>query len=169
MIVPYVEIDGTWTAPDSLVAEIFEQIKSDGLDKDLFYAGGVTSPAEFIKLLKSPNNLPVFILSDGKIAAVAWINGVVMNNAMCHFCVLKKFWGNSVEFGKEALAYWFSIPGDGKPLFDVLLGITPSTHRHAIKYIQKLGFIVLGEIPKIVKNIYRDEMVGAVISYKLRD
>jgi hypothetical protein len=55
-------------------------------------------------------------------------------------------------------------------MFDVILGLTPSYNRLAVKFLKRVGMTVLGEIPKIRsiegRNVDRD---GAVISYITRE
>ena len=64
--------------------------------------------------------------------------------------------------GFRLLDYWFSFPGDEGPLFDVLIGNIPARNRLAIKYIKKLGFVELGEIPHMADD-------GAMsVSYRVR-
>lgn len=54
-------------------------------------------------------------------------------------------------------------------MFDVLMGMTPSYNRLAIKFAKRVGCAILGEIPDI-KSIEGREVdrAGAVISFMTR-
>lgn len=170
-LIPYVEINGNRSLSDDNVKQIFHRMKSEGTLHVVFYDGSIKTEDDFVAYLKSPNNLPVFILSDGELSGLAWLNRVEGNHATAHFCLLKNVWGEkSYDVGKKVLSYWFSFPGsDGEPLFDLLLGVIPSFNQKAIKYIEKLGFRVIGEIPKLYKNVYSGKFETTSISYVLRE
>lgn len=168
-LVPYVEVNGTRTVSDGLLRQTFEKIKEDGSHISVFSEGGVKTPDDFIKMMKSPQNLPVFVLVDKKISGLAWINGCVENRAFGHFCFFKEVWGTrSLEMGKAVLKYWFSFPGNDGPLFDIILGMTPGGNKKALGFITRLGFERVGEIPKMSRNAYTGDRDSIVLSYYMR-
>lgn len=84
----------------------------------------------------------------------AWFNEVSDNHCTGHFCFFKETWGKSAfRLAEAVLRYWFAMPNSvGAPLFDVIIGRTPSENRLAVRFIRKLGFVVVGEIPKIANG-----------------
>lgn len=132
----------------------------DGTFETVFHDGTVKTEDDLLRLLKSPYNYPCFGLVNGSIRALAWLNEHHGNYATAHFCVFKESWGQDArDIGKEVLSYWFSFPGTNGPLFDVILGVTPSEYKHVIRFIKSIGFTIVGEVPKILKG------KNAVLSY----
>jgi len=166
-IVPYVELEGIYTVPDETVKAVFFKMHLDGTWGTVFYDGLTNTPEDFIALLRSPMNYPVFVLVDGIVGGVAWLNELRNNHGTAHFVVFKEHWGkNSTAMGKEVLQYWFSFKHeDGKPVFDVILGVTPSEYKPAIRFVTSLGFRVVGEVPKVIYNAYTKTNSNAVLSY----
>lgn len=141
-------------------------MKLDGTFQTVFYDGTVNSSEDFLKVLKATHNYPVFPLVNGSIGAVAWINDLRKNYATAHFCVFKEHWGaNSIAMGKAVLKYWFSFPKDNGFLFDVILGVTPIEYTPAIRFIKKIGFTLIGEVPKVIYNAYTGKHSSAMLSY----
>lgn len=164
-LVPYVEVDGSRTIPDSLLSGFFEEMERDELTDIVFYTNELDS-SQFVKMMKNPANLPVFIWDDG-LKGVAWINNLADNHAMGHFCFLKSGWGKFAEqAGEEVLKYWFAIDGSNGPLFDLIFGFIPEFNQRAVNFSQRIGFTKLGVIPKLA-NV-RGERSGMVILYRTR-
>ncbi|NIW43344.1 MAG: hypothetical protein GWN14_00665 [candidate division Zixibacteria bacterium] len=68
-----------------------------------------------------------------------------------------------MELGIETLRYWFGFKNDSQEyILDVILGFTPSNNRLAVRYIQKVGMHIVGEIPGIKFGV---DSEGAVLSY----
>jgi len=164
ILIPYVEVNGTRTVSDEIILQTYEKMAEDGTDNTVFCDGAVTDKEEFLDYLKDPNNLFIFALYKGVISGVGWINSLKRNHAYVHFVLFKETWGKtSLEIGWKAIDYWFSIPGEDGPLFDVLLGVIPKTNEKALKYIEKIGFQKGGEIPQI--SFVNGKNETAIISY----
>ena len=54
--------------------------------------------------------------------------------------------------GKLVLDYWRAFVVGNRPLFDVILGIIPSANNRAVEFVQRIGFVKLGEIPKMLRG-----------------
>lgn len=167
ILLPYVQLDGVYTVPDEVIVSVFYKMVSDKTAEIVFYEGTIRSPEDFLKTLKSPSVLPVFVLVEGKLQAVAWINDLKFNHATAHFCVFREAWGKySRDMGREVLRYWFSFKKDeGSPLFDLILGVTPAEYKFALKFVSDLGFKIVGEVPKVLYNAYKQKSSNAVLSY----
>lgn len=165
-LVPYVEVNGTRTLPDSFLAEVFRRMKSEGLIETVF-AGypNIQTDAQFIALMRMSSNLPVFVvhatsLADAQCLAFAWLNGVGPTYAYGHFCSFENPYASPVEMGHRVMNYWWSTFG-----LRVLLGTIPSFNQRAIAFVQKLGFVKAGEIPQLFMNPHTHESGPATILY----
>jgi len=164
-LIHYGQVDGAWTLSDTHLKKMWEIMVLEGNDKRLFYGNSVRTAEEFIRWFKMPMNIVNFQFEGNEPVSVAWMNDIQKNNALIHFCIFKKFWGkDTVKIGRNVLDYWFSLEKDGKPVLDVLRGITPESHRMALSYIKKLGFNCIGTIPKMINGT-----IGAVFSYQTRE
>ena len=161
-LIPYAEVNGARSISDELIIDLFMELYDDGVITSVF-SDELRDAQGFIRFLKDPANLPVFIVVDGEITGVAWLNGIYRNHALSHFVYVKRCWGKrSIDMGFRVIDYWFSFPGERGPLLDVLIGNIPARNRLAIKYIQKLGFVEIGEIPHMAEH-------GAMsVSYRVR-
>jgi len=171
ILVPYVELNGSRTISDDILISVFNQTKEDGIFDTVFYEGNINTEQDFISIMKSANNYPVFIFDEDKTPlGYAWLNGLGNNHAFAHFCYLKRSWGkHTQEFGSKLLKYWFSFPGEEGLLFDVILGNVPDFNKHAHKYIEKLGFKKVGEIPKMCINKSSNRKSSYYLYYYLRE
>lgn len=112
--------------------------------------------------MKEPANVPVFFFLGTDPIGVAWLNHHSGTKAFAHFLFLRKAWGeHTLKAGRVGLEYWFSFKVGDEPLFDVILGLIPSDNRRAIGFVRRLGFSVLGEIPKMFR--FGDTLSGTVV------
>jgi len=58
---------------------------------------------------------------------------------------------------------------EGEPLLEIILGATPASNKLAIRHIKAVGFVAIGEIPRMLPNILTGGRDAAVISYYLRN
>jgi len=173
VIIPYVEVNGSYSLTDGVLREIWQKIVEQGLMQVVFYRGQITSEDDFIKLAKASHNVIHFIFTkdEGQIALVAWLNDIHETFATAHFLIFQEMWGKqSRNLGKLSLQYWFDFKkNDGSPLLDVIIGKTPHTYEIVINYLKKLGMTVLGVVPYVDYDIYKDEKIGHAISFITRE
>ena len=147
---PFSKVDDEWTLNDEALFFLYEKIKSQGLDKVVFYDGSVNNWMEFIAMMKSKEVTPVIAYDDTGVLGMAWLTAGHNEWAFGHFCMLKESWGKkSLKIGKVIMRYWFSLKLNDKNIFKTIIGITPPKNEKALKYIQKIGFNLLGEIPNV--------------------
>jgi hypothetical protein len=163
---PYAQLsDGEWSIPEDILAYTWSELYEHGKVEKVFWAGGVRSFSEFVKFLRLPENHPLFLVEEtgGLPVAICWLNGVEGNHALAHFCVLGPF---EVSMGHKVLEYWGSFKnGNGRKVVEVLLGFIPETNIPAIKTVQKIGFKVLGTIPKLCDLPFEHRQVGGTVVY----
>jgi len=165
-IIPYVESDGAYSLPDHVMRSVFKIMVHYGLDKVVFYTGGMDEDG-FLRFIKSKQNVVHTIWEEDGISMIAWLNGFGVNHAFAHFCCFPKTWGkNSVVLGRKSLDYWFGFKkDDGQPVLDVVLGFTPAYNKKAVSYIQRVGMTIMGTIP----GIRCGAETGMVFSYTTRE
>lgn len=158
---PYALMEsGNWSIPDELILWIWDKMCESGREKHVFWNGCVRDGLSFIAFLRRYDTYPIVVVDTqkGEPCAIGWLNGVERTHALVHFCVLGKPWPG---IGQAALEYWKSFG-----LLKVLVGITPETNRPALKYVGKLGFEVVGTIPKLCEMHYDGTLVGGVVTYR---
>ena len=159
-ILPYVELNGAWSLPDTAMAGIFEQLVMDGTAGTVFSDGDVKCAKDFVTLCKNPNNLPAIVYVDKECGGIGWVNGLTKDRAFAHYAFFKSQWGhNTTGMAKALINYWFQ---DEFP-FNMLIGQTPVWNRRAVKFLERIGFTVLGVLPATPKGH------GVVISYILKE
>lgn len=119
-------------------------------DKTLYkvFDGKIATPEEFLKFIKSEENLVIFFSVENIISGFAWLTSINKNFAFAHFCLFKEVWGEiAMDIGYKSIEYWKSFK-----LFKVILGLINKKNRLAINYIKRLGFVEVGEIPAVVNG-----------------
>ena len=169
-LIPYLKIEDRWTIEDPIIREMWRQMVDDNTWKTVFFKGVVNNEETFIEFMQDTKNAIVTAWTDRPIG-IAWLNGFDVGTAYCHFCMFSNSWGNglAIKAGHEILKYWFDFKSDGVPFLDVIIGILPETNTLAVKYIKKLGFNIVGTIPKYLHNSYQNRSVDSVICYIERE
>jgi hypothetical protein len=140
VLIPYVEINGARVISDDVIHGFYDILDEEG-SRDVVFGSPKYDKEGFVKMLKSPRNLPVFIYDseDQTALGLAWINGHLK------IATVKR---KTIQMGQAVMRYWFALGGDD-PVIDVIVGNIPSSNKRAIRYVQRLGWTVLGEIPQI--------------------
>lgn len=166
-VLPYIEINGVRTVPDDVILHIFQKLQSDKTLSIVFYDGSVRTEDQFLNFIKSPMNCVCFGIMDGSISGLAWLNDINDGRGTAHFCVFKESWGKNAKLmAKEVMDYWFALTtSTGKPLFHLILGVTPSNYKPALRFVSQIGFTLIGEVPKVLFNAYSNSRINAILSY----
>jgi hypothetical protein len=163
-VIGYAEINGVRTFPDAVITAFYQQMVKEGTLEIVFSDGSIESAEQFLQFAKRPENILALAVVDNQIMCMAWLNGCFKNHAFTHYAMLKAAWGKHTDaIAKAYFDYWFSFESEGKPLIDILLGQTPEWNRKGIKFLQRIGWTVLGTIPRIANGY------GMTISYFTRD
>jgi hypothetical protein len=142
----------------------------------VFYDGSCHTYEAFLEAFSQPDMHFWLLFYEGQIAGLAWLNGMVHTRAFAHFCMFKNVYGRSteglsksVEIGRYCVANWLlHTDENGKPLVDVLVGVTPERNRMALKWVQRVGFSRVGSVPHGVWMHDAGESEDAVLSYATR-
>lgn len=166
---PFAVVDGVWTLDDSVLEAVAKQAQADGRFQTVFYEGHITTPYDFVEIMKQPTNLPVFVFRGTEPIGVAWLNGMAGNRAFAHFCMLSTAKGREPYMAcRMILDYWMSFANAGEPVLDILIGVIPHTNDKAVSFVEALGFARLGQIPHMLLDLYTGDRAAAVILYYSR-
>lgn len=147
-----------------MLLNIAAQAQEEGTFKTVFFDGRVRTPADFLKAMKSPRNMPIFAFYGDDFLGFAWLNSLADNYGFAHFCGMRVSYGDlAVRVGEMVVDYWMAFPS-----LEILLGVTPGNNPLALRFIGKLGFQRIGEIPGMIMDVYEGERASAVISYYSR-
>lgn len=151
-LLPYAEIDGISTMTNSFVMGLYDRMKEDGTADIVFYDGSVRDADGFLRKMRYENIALYAVYADQKLAGVVWLNGFEGRVARCHWCVFSPYWAKgSVEIGKASLRKILAIKERGGAyLYDMLLGILPSSNERAVRYCLKCGGRKAGVVPNLV-------------------
>jgi hypothetical protein len=167
-LIPYVELNGARTLPDTFLEDVFDEMIVHGLVSAVFAGSNVSTSEDFRKMMRHPSNIPVFLVYGTQCIGFAWLNGIALNHAYGHFCTFPNEAMTAVEMGGMVMDYWWSLGTPEKPALDVILGTIPAFNERAVKFIQKVGFVKLGEIPRLFVNPATQERWPAVVLYCTR-
>lgn len=153
-LVPYVKIEPRgWTLGDDIVLGFGRLAGAEGLFDSVFIDGNVQTPEQFLDLMQAPANVPVFAFAGTRPIGVAWLNGCSGTHAFGHFIWLKGGRGELARSaGRLIVKYWLSWVDNGKPLFNVILGVVPAWNERAVQYAQDIGLTRLGEVPRLCRD-----------------
>lgn len=168
-LIPYMLIDGIPTFKDSEIMGFYARMEEEGTAPTVFSDGTINNALDFLAVMKSSLNMLFIIFVDGEQSGVMWLNRFEARFARLHFCLFSNQWGkNSIPIGTEVRRIVMNWKDkEGNYLYDLLLGIIPSSNRVAIRYVKKCGGVIQGEIPNTA--IEKGKSVsGTVIYYKRR-
>jgi hypothetical protein len=147
---------------------VFDEMIVEGLVSAVFAGTNVSTSEDFRKMMRHPSNIPVFVVDGQQCIGFAWLNGVGGTHAYGHFCTFPNEAMSAVEMGEMVMGYWWSLGGPDNYALDVILGTIPAFNQRAVAFIQKVGFVKLGEIPNLFSNPMTKERWPAVILYCTR-
>lgn len=149
-LVPY--YDGNLA--DAFLALLFEQMKEDGSDSQVFFEREITTAEKWLEFVKSPGVHLFIPTCDGVPVGVCWLDRLQERWAQFHFCLFKNIWGHgrSVELGRWVLNRILSMKDEDGYLLDMLVGVLPTRHRLALRYVKKCGGKASGVLPLGVVN-----------------
>lgn len=143
----------------------WETFRKDRLGHIVFYDGAPESFEDFYAWLVRYDKDARFIVGSDGAKALYWLNNVLGKSVMIHFCFLRAAFAEQTQIGlytvKSLLTY---RDGKGEAAVSCLMGITPKPYRHALAFIQKLGFQIKAEIPLACYFERQGKFKNAVVS-----
>ncbi len=151
---------------DELLLLIWDEMVKTHKAEAVFYTGKIRNGDEWLAFIKTPKILPVAVanVKKAKFSGIAWLSDCMDGVAYAHFCVLGR---PSRELGRVVLDYWGSFTeDDSRPLFRVIVGVTPAHYELPLRFISLIGFKRLGGfIPDLCNMVYEGRRMSAIISY----
>lgn len=167
-LIPYVEINGARTLPDTFLEDVFDEMIVHGLVSSVFAGTNIRTSEDFLGMMRHPSNIPVFVLDGMQCIGFAWLNGVGATHAYGHFCTFPNEAMSATDMGEMVMGYWWSLSGPDGYMLEVIMGTIPSFNEKAVAFIQKLGFVKACEIPNLFINKMTKERWPAVVLYCTR-
>lgn len=152
--------------PFDVLYDFWKQFQEDKLNSVLFYDGEMADFASFRAwLLASDKDARFAADLDGKIKALYWLNNELGKSVMIHFCFLRHAFCEQEAIGLYVVkSLLFCQDNKGEYVLSALYGLTPKPYRHALHFIQKLGFRLVAELPGACyfarKNTYKSGIVS---------
>lgn len=154
--------------PFEVLYGFWKQFQEDGLNPVLFFDGEPTDFANFQTWLLAKDKDARFVAgADGEIKALYWLNNPLGKSAMIHFCYLRRAFCEQESVGLYVVkSLLFCRDGKGEYVLSALFGLTPKPYRHALAFIQKLGFRLAAEFPEACyfarKNVWKSGIVSVL-------
>jgi len=166
-VIPYTLIDGIPTFRDSEIVGFYTRMEKEGTASTVFSDGIINNARDFLAVMKSNLNMLYVIFVDDEQSGVFWLNRFEARFARMHWCLFSNQRGkDSIGIGVEVLRIIMNWKDrDGKYLYDMLLGIVPSSNKIAIGYCKKCGGVIQGEIPNAALENGKS-VSGTVIYYR---
>ena len=171
-ILPYCEVDGIRTIPNSDIRGFYDRMVKDGVADTVFHAGDVTSPNDFLKHVRSPGVFLYVVESGGDPAGLIWLTHVEFRSCRVHFTAFSEFMGpGSVDIGGSAIStiMFMKNPGTGDYLFDSLFGLLPAFNTRALKWLEAVGMKRTGVMPKSLWSEKKRMSVDGILFCLTRD
>jgi len=169
-LMPYCEVDGIATFTDSEILGFYDRMVKTGTAEIVFTDGKINCREDWLRAMKSPENFLYVVYADKKVVALVWLNRVEIKKARFHYVGFFKGWKKgSVKIGRQVLNILMSKKTSDGYLFDVLTGLTPSSNKIAIKYMQLCGWKIVGELPFGAWDYKEKRSEPALISYYVRN
>lgn len=155
---------------EAALQDIYARMDADGLADVVFYNGGITGPASFANFATGHGLELRTVYHGNEPVGVVWINNALGLACMTHFCILRRFWPWQREIGIWTVRRYLEPlnPATGAPYLTALYGLTPKAYRHALRFIQSIGFRLLGVLPGACEfqgphgPVYRDGMTSVL-------
>lgn len=152
----------------------WKQFQEDKLNPVLFFDGEMADFASFRMWLTAKDKDARFVAgADGKIKALYWLNNPLCKSVMIHFCFLRDAFCEQEAVGLYVVkSLLFCKDTKGDYVLSALYGLTPKPYRHALAFIQKLGFRLAAELPEACffarKNAYKSGIVSILTREQIR-
>jgi hypothetical protein len=168
-ILPYIEVDGIRSFPDSYILGLYDKIIHEG-HGHMFQDGSIRDRDEFLSSMKYGDNFLWIVYHDLQLLGAWWLNSHEGRTARIHFCTFK---GHDAIVKKklvhEVMEYLIhQIGPDGKYLFDAFVGYLFTSNSRAIKYMEACGATIVGEIPMLLWNDQTGKSESGTIMYYVR-
>lgn len=157
--------------PFEVLYSFWKQFQEDKLNLVLFFDGEIADFAGFQTWILAKDKDARFVAgADGKIKALYWLNNQLGKSAMIHFCFLRQAFCEQEEIGRYVVKSLLLCRNErGEYVLSALYGLTPKPYRHALAFIQKLGFRLIAELPEACFFARKNACKNGIISILTRE
>ena len=132
--------------------------------KIVFSAGGVFDEVGWVRLMTGRNRYGLCAFKDDQLVLTSWLTDFgAVGTAYVHFCGFGATRA-VLEGGKAAMSYYEKLPG-----LKVMMGLTPSWNRPAVKFSEAMGMTRLCTIPKILPRRYSLDRDDGILTTRLME
>lgn len=129
---------------DDTVRGLYGRMEREHLLDSFFHAAQCKTADEFLAYARSEGVWMFRVERDGEVVAFAVLDNFSAESAYFHHCHFRAGWRYTTETALHTLD-WLQA---SCPSIKTLIGITPTRNRLAVRYAQRCGFKILGEIPR---------------------
>ncbi|MFI3270817.1 MAG: hypothetical protein R3Y11_01765 [Pseudomonadota bacterium] len=140
--------EGLHNAHD-ILGGIYDTIKKEKTLLRLFYDEEAYTRSKFIHNILRPNSWPFVIFWEGVAVGFAWLNTPEGRSARGHAVLFSRAWGRKTSSAicRACFTHLIHLQDEQGYLFDVLLGLTPTSNTLAVALSKASGAEVVGVIP----------------------
>ncbi|WP_430735605.1 hypothetical protein [Halodesulfovibrio aestuarii] len=129
---------------------IWQTLCKEGKKEIVFYDGEINKKSDFIQFMQDDMNYVYAAYEGGELLALVWLNNFLGRCGMIHFTMFYNSKGKEYDIASFLLNFLLFSKSEGEFCFDALYGLTPRVYRHALHFIEKLGFRLVTEMPSSV-------------------
>jgi hypothetical protein len=162
--------------PDMFLYELWDRLCDSKIDKVTFYDGSACDHHTFRDLVRHDGTHFWAMFYDQEPAGFVWLNGIGWRSAHIHFAFFKDVRGQNrsgsalIALGRFSTSNIIRFTDEqGNYLLDLLLGVTPTRYKLALRFIQRCGCVVCGEVPHLAWFADSNMTESAVISAITRE
>ncbi|WP_290918327.1 GNAT family N-acetyltransferase [Halodesulfovibrio sp.] len=135
---------------ESELANIWQSICEEGKKDIVFYDGEIATCDDFVQFMQDDTNYVYVAYEGGELLALVWLNNFMGRCAMIHFTMFYNSKGREQDIATYLLNFLLFSRDRGDFCLEALFGLTPRVYRHALRFIEKLGFRLVTEMPSSV-------------------
>jgi len=172
-LMPYTKVDGIPTFRNSELSTIYTRAFEEGWGLAMFDDGIIKEAEGFVEHVTSPTVMFWGVLHEDELMGFCYINRIEKTHGHLHFGFFKKWWGRYpeiMEAGRKAMETLLVQEFNGKPLFELLLGVYPAWNKHVLAYVHRQGAKTVTHIPNLVWSESKGYSVpGTIVSITRED
>lgn len=157
-----------------ILPALWKRLHDEGTFEMFFHDCPDLTFGQFVASLSRPDEqVHVVCLMDGEneeskvldVAGIAMVTDIrvteKVKRGLGNFIIMQAFWGaeDSERIGRRILDGWFQE-------LTVIAGLTPETNGRALRFVNHLGFRIMGKLPSFMT--YRGEVCDAVVTAQTR-
>lgn len=132
------------------LANIWKCLCKEGKKDIVFYDGEIATCDDFVQFMQDDTNYVYAAYERGELLALVWLNNFMGRCAMIHFTMFYNSKGREQGIALYLLNFLLFSKDGADFCFEALFGLTPRVYRHALRFIEKLGFRLVTEMPSAV-------------------